>query len=354
MLHEGVGREGKALFVASLGIELDEVAGDVFHLALGLLLHAFPGARPQFADAGRFTLLGPVFGQFVQGVYVDEENVVVLIDEFDDLLHGAVELGTEQPAELAHAVVDVHDVVAYLELAQLFERQRQFARAGLFAAQPVFVESVEELVVGKEAEVQFVVDESLVQGFVDGGEGDVFAFVLENVGDALRLFLAVAQDIERVALVQQRRERFAHEVEILVVDGLRRAVQRQGRTRLSVERLVAVVDAFEVEHAAGKLVDVDKFLAGMQVALLGDEQLLRDGVGGDAVHAFEHPGQVFHREHRMRVDDLQQRDARLGTLLQVGNDGNLLDGLLRKLRVDVERPYALYFIAESVDAEGQV
>ncbi len=45
VLHEIVGREGKAFLMASLGIELNEVAGNVLNLRLCPLLEPLPCAR---------------------------------------------------------------------------------------------------------------------------------------------------------------------------------------------------------------------------------------------------------------------------------------------------------------------
>ena len=42
MLQVGVGGIGETLFLAARGIELDEVARYVFHLALGAVFYAVP------------------------------------------------------------------------------------------------------------------------------------------------------------------------------------------------------------------------------------------------------------------------------------------------------------------------
>ena len=115
--------------------------------------------------------------QIVDG---DEDAVVVFVNEFDHLLRGAVDAGAQQAAELAHAMVDMHDVVARLDARKFFEREGQTPRASAVAAERIFVEAVENLVVGEEAELQGVVGETLVQGGLGGGEGYVFAPLLED------------------------------------------------------------------------------------------------------------------------------------------------------------------------------
>ena len=56
------------------------------------------------------------------------------------------------------------DVVACLYLVQLLERQGEFARACPLALEVVLVESVKNLMVGKDAHLEVVVDKSLMQG----------------------------------------------------------------------------------------------------------------------------------------------------------------------------------------------
>ena len=72
------------------------------------------------------------------------------------------------------------------------------------------------------------------------------------------------------------------------------------------------------------------------------------------MHAFEYPCKVFDRQQCVFIDELQQRYARCRAGLQIGNDKNLIDGILRKLGVDIESAYAFYFIAERIDAIGKI
>ena len=47
VLHEAVRAVGKALFLFPLGVEEDQVAGDVFDFRLGPFLHLLPGSGPE-------------------------------------------------------------------------------------------------------------------------------------------------------------------------------------------------------------------------------------------------------------------------------------------------------------------
>ena len=69
VLHKRIGRVGKTLLLATGGIQLDEVAGNILQFLLGTLLHALPLARAQMRHARRLaTVLRLVFRHLVQRV----------------------------------------------------------------------------------------------------------------------------------------------------------------------------------------------------------------------------------------------------------------------------------------------
>ncbi len=49
----------------------------------------------------------------------DEQDVVVLVEQFDHLLFLPVDIHLDQSCESSHAMVDVHDVIARFEVLQL-------------------------------------------------------------------------------------------------------------------------------------------------------------------------------------------------------------------------------------------
>ena len=191
-LQEAVGAELEALLLAALGVQLDEVAGNVLNLLLRAVLQLLPSPRAQLVQAGRLALLALVFGHFVQGVDGDEHHVVVLIDQLHHLLRGVAVGDAHQSGKAPHAVVGVHHVVAGGELVQLLQGKGHLAAACLVALEVILMEAVEQLVVGEDAEVQGVVGKAFVQGLVDGGEGDAVAPVVEDGADAVGLLAAVA------------------------------------------------------------------------------------------------------------------------------------------------------------------
>ena len=57
----------------------------------------------------------------MQGMDADEYNIVILINQFDGLLHLTVHLGAYQAPELSYAMIDMYDIIPLRELVQLLE-----------------------------------------------------------------------------------------------------------------------------------------------------------------------------------------------------------------------------------------
>ena len=173
VLQVGVGRIGEAFLVATLGVELDEVARNVLDALLRALLQLLPCAGAERAESGRFArVAAAVLRYLVERVDRHVDDVATLIVEAYHLLVGVADRHAHQAAELADAEVDVHDEVAGFHLLQLLHRECHLARSGSVRLQVVLVEAVEYLMVGEEAQTQVVVGEALVQSAVDGSEGE--------------------------------------------------------------------------------------------------------------------------------------------------------------------------------------
>ena len=111
-----------ALLLFARRIQFYQVACNVFEFTLCSLLHLIPSSRSEFVYLGRHTFLATIFGKFVQRVNAHKYNVIVLIDEFYHFLHATINLGAIQSGKLAHAMIDVHNIVAHLNGTQLLER----------------------------------------------------------------------------------------------------------------------------------------------------------------------------------------------------------------------------------------
>ena len=362
MLQEGVFAKREALLLLSPRVEAYEVAGDVLNLFLGAFLEPFPRARAEVAELRRGAFVALIFAELVEGVDGDEHGVVVLEGELDDFLHLAARAGNAyQSDEAPDAVVDVYDEVARLELHQLFERERHLGVAGVVGAEVVFVETVEDLVVGEEGEAQRLVDKSLVKSLFHGLERvgiDFFKDAFEAVG----LLLAVGQDKDAAAREAQVAERFGQQLEVFVEKGLARDLEFHLGTG-GGERVRPDADALQARQAAHKGVAAREEALALQLAahlfglrlacgLLYDG-LPREAFAVDALHLAVHKGEVARHEAGIAGEVICKGHQVVRCAADVGHDVGNLQPLLRELRADLEGSDRVYLIAEKVDAEGK-
>ena len=133
-------------------------------------------------------------------------------------------------------MVYMNHIVANLKLLYLLECQSHFTATGLVALKVVLMESVEYLMIGKEAHFQVVVDETFVQCFVNGGKTDDALFSLclstlgENIFQTFVLLGAISKDIKLIALLQIGIERLEQQLEILMKEWLYRDVKTNDAT----------------------------------------------------------------------------------------------------------------------------
>ena len=290
----------------------------------------------------------------MQGVDGYEDDVVVLIHELDHLLGAAGHIGAQQSGKAAYAVVDVHHIVAHLELVELLERQSHLARAGAVAAEGVLVEAVEYLMVGEDAGAGGGVGKSLVEGVFDRGESDAVAAIFKYYAQALKLAGVVAQYAQAVTLADEAGEIFGDEVEIFVVQALWAAAE--------VECGVGVRaglggggegDAAGTRPGVGKCLGVDHVGHRLGVDVAGGYGRGRHLAGGDGAHACHGVVGPSHGYHGVGRHILWQ-SAAAGARVYVGGDVDAVEARLRELGLDVEGAYRVNLVAEEVEAEGQL
>ena len=69
-----------------------------------------------------------------------------------------------QSSKLAYSVVNMHHIVAHLELSDFLQSQCHLSSPRFVRSEVILVETIEYLVIGKETNLQVVVGESLVEG----------------------------------------------------------------------------------------------------------------------------------------------------------------------------------------------
>ncbi len=92
----------------------------------------------------------------------DENEVVVFIDQLDNLLLFSANIHRHQSAELTDTEIDMGHIVADLQSLQHFQRHSGLTRPSPFGRKAVFMEAVENLVVGVAANPEVIINEPLV------------------------------------------------------------------------------------------------------------------------------------------------------------------------------------------------
>ena len=139
-------------------------------MLLGALLEFLPLACAEGRETRRLAIvLRLVFRDLIERVdrYVDAVALLV-----ENLYHLLVSLfpssigdrHADETAEFSYTVIDMHHKITNLKLLDLLKREGHLSTAGLVALKIVFVETVENLVVGEDADFEVVVGEAVVEG----------------------------------------------------------------------------------------------------------------------------------------------------------------------------------------------
>ena len=97
-------------------------------------------------------------------------------------------------------MIHMHHIVAYLELLDLLQRQRHLATTRLVALEIVLMETVEYLVVCKEANAQVIIGKALMKRLIDRRKDESLILRLKDLLQTFVLFLTIGKDIDLVAL----------------------------------------------------------------------------------------------------------------------------------------------------------
>ena len=246
MLQEAVRTVAETLFLFTLRIKPNQIAGNVLDFRFGTFLDFLPGSGTQLADAGRFTFLPLVFRNLMQGMNGNEHYIVILIDQFDDFLCSISVRNPHQTGKTSDTVVDMDHIIARLEHIQLLQRKSHLSAAGFVAAKVVFMETVENLMVGKDTAAQGMVNESLVQSMVYRFELDAVSPFLKNILQTVGLLHTVRTNEQTVTPLQIVGQRAGDQIEILMENRLYRSFELQRGLRCT-HSLASKINPAEIE-----------------------------------------------------------------------------------------------------------
>ena len=104
----------------------------------------------------------------------------MLVDDAYHLLIAIAAGNAQQSSKFADAIIHMHQEVTILHFLNLFHGESHLASTSTVALEIVFMETVEYLMVGKEASMKVVIDKSFMQSLVDRNEmnGRLRSFLL--------------------------------------------------------------------------------------------------------------------------------------------------------------------------------
>ena len=280
---------------------------------------------------------------------IDEEHVAVLVDQLDRLLHPSVARGyLHQSVETPHAVVDVHHIVARTQLVQLGDGHLLVAPD--FAVDAVTLVTVENLVVGIEAQLQVVVHESLVQGHRQRPhDGLPAANLVEDVLQTLHLRLVLRKNIGIVSPQGVADHIVRQHLEIFIEFRLRGCRKLYTCFRRPFGKVVP-----QDEHPASGEVGRQSVAAREQrIDLLGVLHV-RQRLAAHVVDPPEHEIGVVEPPGGLRARKAHEGDLCRGRRpgIQVGDNLHSVELVRRQLARDVEPPDRIHLIAEEIQSVG--
>src|ERR1700722_14772474 len=114
----------------------------------------------------------------MQRIDIDIEDIAVLVNDPDGLLQPAPRLDLLKTAVNPHSVIDMGDVIPWLQFAEGSKRDRLVLVIGLLDL--VFMITLEDLVIGVADYFQIVIDKAFVDGQRQGSKMDLGMEVFED------------------------------------------------------------------------------------------------------------------------------------------------------------------------------
>ena len=117
-------------------------------------------------------------------------------------------------------MVCMYHIIAKLKLIQLLQTLCYLATSCLVALEVILMETVENLMIGKDTHPLFIIHKTFVDGLLNSSKLNVITPILEDGLDAFRLLLTITTYKQPIAIQQIALQSFAQQIKILVEDGL--------------------------------------------------------------------------------------------------------------------------------------
>ena len=231
-------------------------------------------------------------------------------------------------------MIGMYHIITGGELIQLFQRKGDLSRTGFITLQIIFMETVEQLVIGKQTKFQGIVCKPFMQSPLHSRKLNPVSPILKNGFDTIRLFRTVTTDIKCISPVQILFERLRHQIEILMKNRLCRSMKCQGSIRCA-GRLVTKLHPPEIERTNSELTPIDQFSfqsnASILFGLLRSKSLRCERFIVNNLNTLPQPKEITHRQSGIFRDKIKKRSCNLSGYGKIGHNHNTLFLLFRQL-----------------------
>ena len=157
------------------------------------------------------------------------DDIVILVDNLDHLLHLPIRRHTHQTTELTHTMIDMYHIVANLELLYLLQRQSHLSPTGLVALKAILMIAVKQLMIREVALLHCVIYEALMDGCRNRRERNQrisLAVCIEDILQSPDLFIVICKNMNGIAFADESFELTRHQFEVLMEQRLHTCIER--------------------------------------------------------------------------------------------------------------------------------
>ena len=162
MLHVAVGRISVTFLLLARRVETNQIPRDILYLVLRSLFESFPCTASKSCYRGFRTLTTLVFADAVQVMDAHKHVRPVAVDQFDHLLRFTVHRCRHQPAKLGNTMVAMYDVVAYLQLVDLPQRDNSFSAPRVLTRHRHTVVTLKDLMIRVATDLKSLIHKPLM------------------------------------------------------------------------------------------------------------------------------------------------------------------------------------------------
>ena len=350
MLQVAVLREGEAFRGFTTGIEGDELARDILHGLLRGRLELLPCPRSELVNLRRLAIARLVARDAVQRMDIDEEHIAIPIDQLDRLVHLAVFGDLHQAVETTYTVVDVDHIVARAQLIEL--RHGHLLVALDLAIDAVTAVTIEDLMVGVEADFQVVIHKSLMERGRDRTHLRLAtAHLVEDILQALDLHLVLREDEGAVATLAVTNHIVGQQLEVLVEGGLRQSRELNDAARLALGQVVT-----QHHHTRQLQVGGQPHARGQEAIDLRRILQIGQRATTNLVHLAQNLIRIVEPPGRLAPHEVGQRHTRpaTGSALQIGHNRDPFQAIRRELARNLETANRIDLIAKEINTIGLI